>query len=515
VTAPEKGCGKTRLLEVLRPVVCRPWFTGHVTTAVLARKIAKDKPTLLLDESDAAFKGSVEYTEKLRGLLNAGFSRAGNYSLVTGKGAEMSCTDLSTFGPKAIAGIGELPDTVASRSIVISMRRKTATEVVERFREREVASVAVALRAGLQSLTTLETIAALRSARPQLPEDLTDRQQDISEPLLAVADLAAGVWSEKARAALRELFGSAVSGDSSIGVQLLQDIRRVFNERGGDRIFSGDLVAALNEMDGQPWPEWSHGNGIRPAQLARLLKKYGITSHGSIRISDQNRKGYMLTSFEEAWSRYCGPDTSKAVTSVTAVTTSVNTGDSQHDDPPQSRSESPVYSHTGAFAAQRAKMMAPSRFSRHRSPGPHAENSRQSSAVTDVTDVTDDSGIVLPSWDEMASAMHSPSTNDAVLSEDDLVRSVFAYFIEQTGRNPAVYTLTDRRMSIGRARLEDCRRKCHGDLTKAEKLMRIAVDSLVASDFHMGKNDRKCQYTDWIDHLFKDTEKLESWLERE
>ena len=69
ISSAEKRSGKTRLLEVLELLVARPWLTGRVTAAVLARKVDAERPTLLLDESDAAFKGEKEYAEALRGLL--------------------------------------------------------------------------------------------------------------------------------------------------------------------------------------------------------------------------------------------------------------------------------------------------------------------------------------------------------------------------------------------------------------------------------------------------------------
>jgi len=70
ITSAEKQSGKTRLLEVFLTLVANPWFTGRVTAAVLTRKIDVERPTLLLDESDAAFNGEKEYAEALRGVLN-------------------------------------------------------------------------------------------------------------------------------------------------------------------------------------------------------------------------------------------------------------------------------------------------------------------------------------------------------------------------------------------------------------------------------------------------------------
>src|SRR5215211_4627957 len=145
INSAEKRSGKTRLLEVLAPLVARPWFTGRVSAAVLVRKTANEQPTLLLDESDAAFKGDKEYAEALRGILNAGFRRGGVTSLCVGQGANITYRDFPVFSPKAIAGIGRLPDTIADRSIEVVLRRRRSDERVERFRQRKVEPEALPL----------------------------------------------------------------------------------------------------------------------------------------------------------------------------------------------------------------------------------------------------------------------------------------------------------------------------------------------------------------------------------
>lgn len=97
----------------------------------------------------------------------------------------------------------------------------------------------------------------------------------------------------------------------------------------------------------------------------------------------------------------------------------------------------------------------------------------------------------------------------------ETVRRVFAYYCERTGRSERMYSLTDQRMEKGLHRLQDCWKKTNGDLSKAEELMRIAVDAIASSPFHNGENDKNRRYTDWSDHLFKSTDKLERWLEAE
>jgi hypothetical protein len=307
ITSAEKRSGKSRLLEVLELLVNRPWLTSRTSAAALVRKLHEDHPTLLLDESDAAFNGDKEYSEALRGVLNAGHRKGGKASLCLGKGCDVKVIDLSVFGPKVIAGIGRLPDTVADRAIPIQLHRKRPGEEVERFRPRLIASAASDLKASLAEWATQERLEILRCAWPKLPEALSDRQQDVSEPLLAVADLAGDEWGKVGRKALTELFGGAAAIDESLGVKLLSDIRVAFD--GGDRLSSKDLVAVLVEMEGSPWAELNHGREITPNTVARLLRKFEIAPR-TIREKGNTFKGYLRELFHDAWVRYLGPDSS-------------------------------------------------------------------------------------------------------------------------------------------------------------------------------------------------------------
>jgi hypothetical protein len=301
INSAEKQSGKTRLLEILETLVHEPWLTGRVTAAVLIRKIDAVRPTLLLDESDTAFGGEKEYAEALRGVLNSGYRRGGKASCCVGQGANTSYKDFETFCAKAIAGIGSVPDTVADRSIPIRLKRATRGEV-ERFRRREADREASDIKARLAAWCAAN-VERLRDARPQIPAELSDRQADCCEPLLAVADLAGGEWPDAARRALVELCAEAQADDQSRGVQLLSDIRQIFDERGIDRISSADLVVALTEIETSPWAECSRGKPLTKAKLARLLGRFGIAP-GTIRVQDSTPKGYYRRDFNDAFARY-------------------------------------------------------------------------------------------------------------------------------------------------------------------------------------------------------------------
>jgi hypothetical protein len=306
ITSAEKQSGKTRLLEVLETLVAKPWLTGRVTSAVLVRKIDAEQPTLLLDESDAAFGGEKEYAETLRGVLNTGYRRGGVSSCCIGKGSETSFKDFSTFSAKAIAGIGKLPDTIADRSIPIRLKRAARGEDgVLKFRRREVEAEAAKLRKRIESWA-VELIQEVSNARPQMPEELSDRQQDAAESLVAIADLAGGRWPHAARTALLCLCVDAQQEDGSLGYNLLSDIRLVFDDKLTDRMSSAEVASALAGLETSPWGEWNHGKPISQAKIARLLRPFEIIPH-NVRIGEKVLKGYERQDFEDAWKRYLRP----------------------------------------------------------------------------------------------------------------------------------------------------------------------------------------------------------------
>jgi hypothetical protein len=219
-----------------------------------------------------------------------------------GKGAEMTVKDFSTFCPKAIAGIGRLPDTVSDRSIPIRMERKPVSQKLAELRERFVQPVAVPLRNRI-TLWVSRQGSELWEALPEQPASLSDRQRDAVEPLLAIADAAGGEWPERARRALVEILTANAGENESIGVTLLRDIKGIFDADGAGKISSAELVERLKQIETSPWAEWSKGRGLSVNALASQLKKYHIYP-GTIRVGTSTPKGYHLEHFEDAFRRY-------------------------------------------------------------------------------------------------------------------------------------------------------------------------------------------------------------------
>lgn len=305
INSAAKRSGKTTLLELLALLVRRPWLTGKVSAAVLVRKTDAEQPTLLLDESDATFNQDTDYSEALRGLLNSGYRRSGVASLCVGQGANITYKDFSTFCPKAIAGIGKLPDTVMDRAIVITLKRRARTETVSRFRERAVREHTEPIRNRVAAWAQAN-LADLRGRQPRLPDELSDRAQDVWEPLLAIADNIGGDWSQLARKAAVVLSGAV--DDDDVAVQLLGDCQIVFKDANNPETMSSkSVVEALVAMEDRAWSTWSGGRPITQSKVTRMLHGFGIDSH-DIKVDGKTLKRYTRREFQDAWSRYLPSD---------------------------------------------------------------------------------------------------------------------------------------------------------------------------------------------------------------
>jgi len=319
VTSPTKRSGKSRLLEVLALLVRNPLRTGGVSEAALFRSIGGDEaPTLLMDEVDAIFGPKARDHEDVRALLNAGYTRGTPAIRCVGEGAKMRVEKFDVFCPKALAGIGDLPDTIADCSLPIRLKRRARTEPAERFRARDVTAEGTPLRERLSDWAD-ETLDELAAARPEMPEQLDDRAQDACEPLLAIADLAGGAWPERARRALVALRAEqAEAEDETIGVRLLADVHAAFESGAADKLSTERLLELLSADEEGPWHEW-HGKPITARVLAGLLRPFGIRS-GTVRLADGTTpKGYKVAQFVDAWKRYPPVNAAENATSATTA----------------------------------------------------------------------------------------------------------------------------------------------------------------------------------------------------
>jgi hypothetical protein len=304
----EPGSGKSRALEVTAGLVPDPVHTVNASIAYLFRKIGENEerpPVILWDECDAVFtKRPSEATEEKRSLLNSGYRRGATVGRAVVRGKEIMTEETPSFSAVALAGLHDLPDTIMTRSIVVRMRRRSRSEKVEPFRPRIVETEATRLCVALAEWA--ETLRpSLQDAFAALPDSISDRNADVWEPLVLIADAAAGEWPAKVRDAAAHFIGEQDMRPATLGTRLLGDIRTVLREH--DKMRTTELIHALCDLDGAPWGMLLSGNPITPNYLSRRLAEYDVPTGNTIRLPDGTHKGYARHHFADAWDRYLPP----------------------------------------------------------------------------------------------------------------------------------------------------------------------------------------------------------------
>ncbi len=299
--SPEPASGKTRALEVTELLVPRPVEAVNVTPAYLFRKVGDPDgaPTILFDEIDTIFGPKAKENEEIRGLLNAGHRRGAVAGRCVVHGKIVKTEEIPAYCAVALAGLGDLPDTILSRCVVVRMRRRAPTEQVEPYRRRVHAEAGHALRDQLAAWAA-SIIEAATVAIPDMPAGVEDRPADVWEPLLAVADLAGGDWPNRARVACVSDVSASKAGTPSLGIRLLADLRTIF----GDRQAMGTkaILEDLHQLEDSPWADL-RGKPLNAYGLARRLKGYGI-ARKSVRLGTWTGHGYAREDLHDSWQRY-------------------------------------------------------------------------------------------------------------------------------------------------------------------------------------------------------------------
>jgi Domain of unknown function (DUF3854)/Protein of unknown function (DUF3631) len=276
IRSPEKRCGKSRLLAVLRHVAFNASpVTAIPTEAQLFRGAASTGGAQLFDEVDG-LRGDKERFDALIAVLNVGFERGGVVTRLEKRGETFEEQRYEVYAPRVLAGLKALKETLADRAIPIFMTRKRRDERVARLTAK-VDLAAAALRDGcaLASLSRITDILAATDQAPSLleREQVDDRASDLWAPLIALGltgDAEDG--GDRTRTLLtlaKELSGlrDAEADDSQIArlVEALTAIR----ETAGDELVPEDLRAALAA---RPEFEWV----TTTKRLAGLLNPLGF-----------------------------------------------------------------------------------------------------------------------------------------------------------------------------------------------------------------------------------------------
>ncbi len=123
----EKGSGKTLLMELMFPISFNGMLMSQPVASTVLKLIEQNSASLYIDEAEGLSQRQASGNNQLKQILKTGFARSGIYYI--------GDTMYRTYSPKCFAGINQLDDVLADRSITIKMMRKTESDKKPSYRE--------------------------------------------------------------------------------------------------------------------------------------------------------------------------------------------------------------------------------------------------------------------------------------------------------------------------------------------------------------------------------------------
>ena len=302
ISAPEKNCGKSTLLNAMAKMSKSALITSNMTSAVLFRLIDKHAPSLFIDEVDTFLRDNLE----LGGILNSGHTKDLAY-VMRCEGDNFEPVRFSTWCPKALSGISasNISGTLSSRSIILNMRRKQAGESAQNIRHT-APEIFTDIKRKLARWAD-DNAGAFSQLHPVI-DGLNNREQDNYEPLLAIAMLAGGEWVQHLERACN-VSRQNNEESKSIGVELLEACKHIFEINHVDKIRSTTLLEHLLKDDEAIFATYNRGKPITMKQVATRLSGYGVRSKVVRFGYDGTARGYELSQFADAFKTYLEGET--------------------------------------------------------------------------------------------------------------------------------------------------------------------------------------------------------------
>jgi len=291
-----RRCGKTSTLAAIEPLVFHAEVASDITAAGLYHTCNQTpRPTLLIDEADQFInrKG-----HPIVVVINAGHWRVGSLvkRVIGGR-----VVTFDTFGPKLIAAIGELPTTIADRSIIVTLLRKHLHDKVDKYVPSEN-NEATVLRAQIEAFVADYTN-AVSQAKPEMPDLPNDRAVDNWRPLFAVASCAGDAWLDNARLAALALT-QPEDDVSNVMEEFIHDLAAIYYANPTEFLSSSELQAAMCKDGERPWATYTNGRPIGFHDLAIFMRRLKLKPIQKQVEKGKNIKGYRLAGLADVFKRY-------------------------------------------------------------------------------------------------------------------------------------------------------------------------------------------------------------------
>jgi hypothetical protein len=314
INSPVLRCGKSRLIEIIDKLAWNSSGSTINASAASLFTMTDEGCTFLADEVENLRTADKEQFGATMAIINGGFSPGPTVSRKEKSGDGWIVRKYKIYGPKVIAGISTVTDTIRDRSFLIRMTRKSPQERTERLSMRRQGKLFSDLRASM-ALWAEENGEAIQDIYDNLPDEpalagCDDRFLDIVEPLLSIVKFADAEFTNGGKRLIDELMplfkelggqrAEAQNDESIVALCGLLDV--ILGDRNELFVSSADL---LEKIKGTPGLQWIGST----KSMATFMSKLDLVSRQKWVMVNEGRKqirGYEITrdALEEIKLRY-------------------------------------------------------------------------------------------------------------------------------------------------------------------------------------------------------------------
>lgn len=298
INSPVMRCGKSKLIDVIDKLAWNSSGSTIIASPAALFRMASDGCTFLADEVESLKNSDREQYGAIMTILNAGFAPGAVVPrLEKTKGGGFELKRFAVYGPKVLAGINTVTETIKDRSLLIRMTRKAPGETVERLNMRVEGATFDQLRASMATWAE-QNSEAIEKVYESLPQEgalknCDDRFLDIIEPLLSIlkfADAEAANGAERLTVKLmplfRELGGQRAEAQTDEAILAMHTLLSA--ELAGEEsrfIPAADLLEKAKQTPGLQWIGSTKS-------LSTFLSKIDIISR---KDPTRTKRGYLVT----------------------------------------------------------------------------------------------------------------------------------------------------------------------------------------------------------------------------
>ncbi len=295
----------SRVLRVLSWLTPNPCLISHARASSLVSLIARERPTLLLDDRASAMCCHRD----MRALLAAGAHRDG--IAAAARGAQPGPTLTSCFAPLAAATSLVLPQEILTHAIVIPMSPPLMHDEVVRLSVAAPPPAALALRAEIHNGILKFLEGQHERVWPELSIAVTAREA--WEPIFVLAKYMGLEAEEAAKNAANSLTVDQCRLTEGSDLKLLADVRLVLGGTIDKAVPSATIIGMLTFGSESYWRNCEHGKPLSPRSLAQKFARFGLRA-ATVRVSSSlTVRGFKGEDLLEAFARYLDDQNAGAI----------------------------------------------------------------------------------------------------------------------------------------------------------------------------------------------------------